>query len=78
MCACVCVCVCACVRAHVCERTCMCVCVFTSDDYIGGDGHTVHLGLNGAGIFPSMPQLYIPDHDVPSRSLTATQKKKKY
>lgn len=43
--------------------------ILTSDDYICGNGHTVHLGLNCTGVLPSMAQLDVSNHDVTSRTL---------
>ena len=51
--------------------------ILTSDYHISGNRHTVHLGLNGARIFPSMPQLDVPDHDVTSRALSVQRGMKK-
>ena len=44
--------------------------ILTSDDHISGNRHAVHLGLNGTRIFPSMPQLNGPYHDVTGRALS--------
>lgn len=38
----------------------------TSDDEVGGRGQLVHTGLDRADVFPSMLQLDVPDHQIPS------------
>ncbi len=39
------------------------------NNQVGRDGAAVHLGLHGTRVFPSMPQLNVPDHDVTARVL---------
>lgn len=50
--------------------------ILTSDHHISGNRHAVHLGLNGTRIFPSMPHLNVPDHDVTSRALSVQKFRK--